>query len=303
MSVLSITCGSLSAKLSTKGGCLLRFDLNDVPLLRPARDDASVVDSACYPMVPFGNRIRGNRFTFCEQQFELTPNTTWDPHYVHGEGWQSDWTLASASEQRVVLKHNYPGTSLPYVYEAEQEFVISDRGLQLSLSVTNHGQKCMPFGIGWHPYFPLTRETLLQTVTEQMWSEDEGWLPGVPGPVPEDLNFTHPCPIPKRWVNNGFSGWSGRACITWPELRVALDVTVSPVFNTMFLFVSDTSFDPSYRRDYFALEPMSHLANGHNMPDLGGLTILSPGESLSGSMVLCPSGLERPLGEAARVGL
>jgi aldose 1-epimerase len=33
---------------------------------------------------------------------------------------------------------------------------------------------------------------------------------------------------------------------------------------------------------------MSHLANGHNLPGLGDLTVLRPGESLAGSIRLQP---------------
>ena len=59
----------------------------------------------------------------------------------------------------------------------------------------------------------------------------------------------------------------------------------------LFLFVSDTAFDPAYARDFFALEPMSHLPDGHNQPDLGGLVRLAPGETLSGGIRLAPETL------------
>ncbi|MCZ0962563.1 hypothetical protein, partial [Paracoccus benzoatiresistens] len=33
-------------------------------LMRPATDEALPIDSACYPLVPFGNRVRDNHFSF-----------------------------------------------------------------------------------------------------------------------------------------------------------------------------------------------------------------------------------------------
>lgn len=291
MTIIALSNGDLSVRVSTCGGSILRLDWGDVPLLRPATDDAKAIESGCYPLVPFGNRIRGNSFDFDGRRFTLGPNTEWDAHYLHGEGWLSEWSVEQASGGTVVLTHEHDGSALPNIYHADQRFALHDDAFEMRLSVTNRGARPMPFGLGWHPYFPMTPQTVLQTQTGQMWSEEEGWLPGTPGPVPAGLDFSAPAPLPQRWVNNGFEDWSGRAVIHWPERKAELEIAADPLFDAMFLFVSDTSFDPGYKRDFFALEPMSHLADGHNMPDLGGLRVLEPGETLSGGVVLTPRSL------------
>ena len=90
---------------------------------------------------------------------------------------------------------------------------------------------------------------------------------------------------------NGFEDWSGEAVIAWPEHQMQLHLTADPLFAHAFVFVSDTVFDPQFKREYFCFEPMSHLANGHNLPDLGGLQVLEPGRQLSGSIRLRPQGM------------
>ncbi|WEX08996.1 aldose 1-epimerase [Chelativorans sp. AA-79] len=285
MTILSISSAGTSARISTYGGCIQRLDKNGVPLMRPAADDALPIDSACYPLVPFGNRVRGNRFSFAGEDHALTPNTDWDSHYLHGEGWRSEWAVVETASHRIVLTHGHDGSALPYRYDAKQAFEVTPEGMIMSISVTNRGRP-MPFGIGWHPHFPLTPRTTLHTQTGAMWSEEEGWLPGSPGPVPSDLDFSAPRELPRHWVNNAFEGWSGRATINWPERDLLLQIDADPVFTTMFLFVSDTSFDPGYKRDFFALEPMSHLADGHNQADLGGLRVLEADETLWGSLCI-----------------
>lgn len=286
MTTLTLSAGQTTARITTNGGAVLRLDHAGVPLLRPAEDDALPIDSACYPLVPFGNRIRGNRFAFEGMEYALEPNTDWDRHYLHGEGWRSPWSISTQSDDCLVLAHEHDGSALPYAYSAVQRFSLTDGGAEFSLSVTNQGRHAMPFGLGWHPYFPMTPQTTLQTRTGRMWTEVEGWLPGEPVEKPRDLDFSQPQGLPYHWVNNGFEDWSGQARIHWPERQLALRVDADPLFRTMFLFVSDTSFDPSYQRDFFALEPMSHLADGHNQPDLGGLVTLAPGETLAGRMRL-----------------
>lgn len=286
MTVISLRSGDVTARVSTFGGSVLRLDMGETPLLRPAVDEASPQNSACYPLVPFGNRIRGNRFTFEGRDYDLRPNTDWDAHYLHGEGWRSDWSVEEQSADTLSLSHRHDGSALPYHYLARQQIRLCPGGADFRMEVHNEGDRPMPFGIGWHPYFPMTPGTLLQTETGRMWTEEEGWLPGHPVTPPEDLDFRAPKPLPHHWVNNGFADWSGRATISWLDRGLKLHVAADPALNTMFLFVSDRAFDPSYQRDFFALEPMSHLADGHNMADLGGLVVLSPGESFGAGFTL-----------------
>lgn len=296
MSVIDLKSGPLSLRISTEGGIILGFwkdiEAGRVPLLRPAKSrDADALGSSCYPLVPFGNRVKGNSFEIDGRAYALTPNTEWDPHYLHGEGWQAEWSVGKRTPTSVEMGFTCQSKSTPYRYRAAQTFTLEDDRLTLSLSVENTGERPLPFGLGWHPYFPLTPKTTLLAPAQHFWTEVEGWLPGERTMIPADLDFNEPAPLPERWVNNGYEGWSGEATIVWPERHTQLRLTADPMFRHAFVFVSDTAFDPSFERDYFCFEPMSHLANGHNLPDLGDLKVLAPGEKLAGSVALEPRSL------------
>jgi aldose 1-epimerase len=286
MTAIVLNRGNTTARISTAGGSVLLLSVGDIPLLRPARDDAAAIDSGSYPLVPFGNRIRGNAFRFGGDVYRLSPNTNWDRHYLHGEGWRDEWLVEERTDDSLSLTHAHDASRIPYAYTSRQRFSLTDSGMELRLSVTNLGERPMPFGLGWHPYFPMTPQTTLHTRTGRMWTEEEGWLPGQPVALPEELDFSTPRGLPAHWVNNAFEDWSGTAMVRWPERAASLRISADPIFSTMFLFVSDTAFDQSYARDFFALEPMSHLPDGHNLADLGGLTVLQPGETLAGTMCL-----------------
>jgi galactose mutarotase-like enzyme len=47
-----------------------------------------------FPMLPFANCIRDNRFTF-EGRHEVTANMAGTRLNFHGSGWQSPWRVAS----------------------------------------------------------------------------------------------------------------------------------------------------------------------------------------------------------------
>ncbi|MDK4717347.1 aldose 1-epimerase [Rhizobium sp. CNPSo 4039] len=297
MTIIDLRDGSLSARVSTFGGTLLDYawtvEGHRIALLRPARDDAHASASACYPLVPFGNRVRNNRFAFAGRGYRLRPNTASDPHYLHGDGWQAKWSVLSHSGNEVQIGFHHREGDTPYSYAARQIIALSSEGLMLHMSVENIGKEALPFGLGWHPYFPMTPETTLFAPAQRFWTETEGWLPGEPTEIPADLDFSAPSPLPRRWVNNGFEGWSGEAEIVWPERHVGLRLTADASVRHAFIFIPDTNFNPAFRHDYFCFEPMSHIANGHNLADLGDLKILQPGETFAGSIRLQPQEYSR----------
>ena len=291
MTLVDIGSGSLALRVSTHGGSILGLwkqgDGRRVPLLRPApKVDAGAPEASCFPLVPFGNRVRDNRFVFDGAVFTLRPNTEWDPHYLHGDGWLADWHLGGQTDRSIEMSFEHRGGHTPYEYLASQCFTIDDDSLTIAMTVENRGRQRLPFGLGWHPYFPLTPQTTLEARAEAFWTEVEGWLPGERTSIPADLDFSRAIGLPHRWVNNGFENWSGHARISWPEHGVALSMEGDPILRHAVLFLSDTTFDPGFKRDYFCFEPMSHLANGHNLPGLGGLRVLAPGESLMGGFRL-----------------
>jgi aldose 1-epimerase len=293
MSMVDLNTRTMSARISTKGGIVLGFwwerEGARVPLLREAPgDDAGPLQVGCYPLVPFGNRVKDNQFRFDGRDYRFEPNTDWDRHYLHGDGWQGEWRIERQDARSVALAFDQTASATtPYSYSAIQCFTLQeDDALALSLSVTNTGEEALPFGLGWHPYFPMTPMTTLFAPARKYWTEVADWLPGEATTIPGDVDFSEPMGLPHHWVNNGFEEWCGEAEVTWPERGVKLSLTADPLFRHAFVFVSDTSFDPAFQRDYFCFEPMSHLANGHQLPELGDLKVLSPGETLEGGIRL-----------------
>ncbi len=292
MSVFTLENEQLGLRLSTQGAAIWRFFAKsataEVPLMQAPSSDVArhAGRSACFPLVPFGNRVRDNRFMFEGVIHALAPNTDWDQHYLHGDGWTTEWSVAERAPDRARLVMRNDSAQSPYTYDAAQIFEIGGSTLTLSLEIVNRGERALPFGLGWHPYFPLTAGTTLQASACSLWLEGADWLPTERVAVPTDLDFGTARELPRRWVNHGFDGWNGACEIVWPERRVRLRLDADAMFGRFFLFVSHPNFDAGYNYEYFAFEPMSHSANAHNLPDGGGLRRLAPGETLSGSIRL-----------------
>ncbi|SCB59623.1 aldose 1-epimerase [Rhizobium aethiopicum] len=275
--------GDLAVRVSRAGAAVTAATYRGTPFLVAAGGPDGAM--ANFAMVPFGNRVEGNRMSFAGRDYAFLPNTS-DPLYRHGDGWLGFWELEEASPAHALFCFSRPADKVsPYAYLTRQEIRLTGDTLALTLSVENRGQTALPFGLGQHPFFVRTPETRLAIAAERYWNERPDHLPEKAGPVPDEFDFRSGKLLPQKWMNNAFEGWNGRAAIAWPELGIQAALEAEGALDRFMLYV------PVDRSDFFCLEPMSHLPNGHHLADFGGLAPLSPGEVIAGKMTILMSGL------------
>jgi aldose 1-epimerase len=224
---LTLRAGQLEAQLlPALGGSIARFDriagAGRQPLLRgtdAASDD--VLDTACFPLVPFSNRIRGGSFTCDGRTITLAPNMPGDPLPLHGQGWLAAWEVTEVAADQALFTFRHPAGEWPWAYEATQRIAIDAGGLSLELTCRNLSAERMPCALGFHPYYPCTADTVLDTAVESAWTIDAAVLPveKVPATGRYDLRERRIC---GQSLDNGFDGWSGSASIRWPGEAAAL---------------------------------------------------------------------------------
>ena len=224
---LSLSAGDLRVELLPDvGGSILRFDRLDgtsrQPLLRGT--DASiedVLDAACFPLVPFANRIRGGRFTCDGRAIDLAPNMAGDASPLHGQGWRAAWRVTEADGAHACLLYRHASDEWPWDYETSQRIELDSGGLTLTLSCTNLSAEPMPCGLGYHPYYPCDADTVLDTTVAAAWTVNAAVLPVdcVPATGCYDLRQRRIC---GQSLDNGFDGWGGTAFIRWPAQPAAL---------------------------------------------------------------------------------
>jgi aldose 1-epimerase len=284
--LLTLSAGSLTLQLVPPlGGSIAALVYatasgERIPCLRGVeRNSTDPLDQACFPLVPFVNRVRGGRFRFRGREVTLRPNLPGDPSPLHGQGWRAAWEVASTrvAEAELVFRH-VPG-EWPWAYEAHQHFALDPDGLTVRLSCTNRDDEPMPCGLGLHPYFPCRPDTRIDAAVGWAWTVDEQVLPveKVPAEGPYHLRDRLIC---GQGLDNGFGGWSGLVRIETPGLPFRIELT-SP--DAPFLHV----YSPE-SGGVFAAEPVSHANAALNEPEedwLGlGLRVLAPSETISLAM-------------------
>jgi aldose 1-epimerase len=282
---IAIAAGDIAAVIvPSLGGGVARFDLIrdglPIPIFRPwphgGTDDPN--DLGCYPLVPWSNRISGGGFSFAGRFHSLAANFAGDPNPIHGNGWTSSWSVTAGVANRVSLALSSDGPR-PFRYDATLTYAVTRTGLSMALVATNRAEDPLPFGVGFHPWLPRTRETRLAAPAETVWREDSRHLPAGRDPIADhrDWDFSISRTLPAGWINNCFGGWSKHARIDWPERQIAVAISASARLSNYIVY------SPGEGADFFCFEPVSHVVDAHNLaggPEAHGLTICGPGGSI-----------------------
>jgi aldose 1-epimerase len=282
MGGIRLGAGDLVLELAPEvGGAIARFGLDRsqgyIPLMRSAPDDLKdATDAACFPLVPFVNRVRDGRFSFAGRQVQLSPNLPPQKHPLHGQGWRNPWAVDHLADHEAELVYRHAPGEWPWAYEARQRFELDADGLSLRLSVRNLAEGPMPAGLGLHPYFPCDGSTVLDTGVETAWTVDAEVMPveAVPAEGRYGMRDRRIC---GQDLDNGFEGWSGEAVIHWPDARASLAMRCADAGYFQVYSPTDGGL--------FVAEPVTHRNAALNLPEsqwtTAGLRLLDPGQEFA----------------------
>ena len=234
---------------------------------------------ASFPLVPWSNRISGGGFTHDGQFHAMRPNRAGEPYPIHGDGWLQTWQIAQPAPDTVVMTLESHGfNASPYEYHATQTFRLVEGGLDQQLQVRHLGDKTLPYGLGVHPWFPRTPMTRIRAPVQGVWLSGKDPLP---------VRHTHD--FPPGWdlnngvkahgplIDNGYTGWGGKACITWPERGMQLHAEM-PDFEhdgaaaQHFCLIYRPPKGPA-----FCFEPITQPIDAFHLPRRPGLRVLREG--------------------------
>ncbi|KAF1055373.1 MAG: putative protein YphB [Stenotrophomonas maltophilia] len=230
--------------------------------------------AACYPLLPWSNRIGGGGFLFDGQRHAVPRNRDDEPWPIHGNGWQLPWQVTAQSDARLRMEAGHDAGS-PYHFSAWQELQLQADTLRIVLGVRNDGALALPFGLGLHPFFVRDVDTWLQAPARAQWrAQAPGQLPDHTVPVPAEADFGTLRPLPGSCIDHAFEGWPGTARIGWPQRGLALSLA-----SDCTRYVLYTPVDAGF----FCLEPVYHPVNALNLPGgavAHGMTVLAPSQQL-----------------------
>jgi aldose 1-epimerase len=266
------------------GGAILGWTRRGTHLLRHPSPEAVLLGNpgamGCFPLVPYCNRIGHRRFSWAGREYELAANFGDHPHAIHGVGWQRSWRADDVSSTSVTLSLHHDATgeaarAWPFAFSARLTYRLTGDGLLIQIEAANRHASPAPMGLGAHPYFPRAPGQSIAFHADGVWLNRDA-LPVTHGPVPEAWDHAGGRAMDGEPLDNCFAGWNGEARI--PGSRIQADA----IFGNLQVFTPAGA-------DFFCVEPVSHVPDAINRPDLPksqAMTVLEPGQTLSGSMTL-----------------
>ena len=259
------------------GGLLASLTLDGVEVLRtmPA-GIADPLQSACFPLVPYANRVASSSFPCAEGTVHLPRNFLPETSSLHGLGWENAWEVAASSSFKCALEHRHGGlgpapwsgdlTDWPWAYHAQQRVRLGPQGCAITIDVTNRSNRPMPAGLGLHPYFRRRPETTLQFAASGLVMVDERLIPtgdlAAPGLFGD---FASGAGLPADTIDHCYAGWDGVAVIEDDLGTITITARGAPHLHV---------YAPA-DGSALCLEPVSHLPDALNQ-DPAGITMLPP---------------------------
>jgi aldose 1-epimerase len=298
--LVTLTQGKAKVEIAAcTGGAIASFDWREMPVLR--RTPTDVMESgdvrrhACYPLVPYSNRIEHGHLTFRGSTHELALNFGDHPHAIHGVGWQRPWQVQRCDATSALLGFEHrpaqsgedPDTQAwPWAFRATQWFQLTpdERGgvsLRMRLTLTNTAEDSFPFGLGWHPFFPSNAQTMLQFSARGVWETDDTVIPTKHVLPLGRFDFERPRSITSAVLDHVYTGWTGEAQLGYAD-EARVTTLRGDTASTWFVV-----YIPPHHA-FLAIEPVTQMTDAFNRAERGeqdtGTRLLARGDSFSCTM-------------------
>ncbi|QMD63256.1 aldose 1-epimerase [Citrobacter sp. RHB35-C17] len=265
---LTLHNAHLRMRVDPQGGALLSlFSLqHQQPVLRES-EGKTAGDGGLFPMLPVANRVAGNRFSQRGTEVQLPLYEVDDAFFLHGDGWLKRWEVTAATDDSCSLRLRSQ-LACGYDYQAELQYVLDASVFRASLTIAHLGKRPMLYGCGFHPFFVFDTRSTVQFSASGYWPEGEHHLPlAWQSELPTEADFTRAQYGADRWLNVGYSGWSGQAIVQCNVMRVT--IFAQTPWLMLFRMPGES---------FLCLEPQTHPVNAHHMPGQPGLRMLGSGE-------------------------
>ncbi len=247
------------------GGAIAALTHHGRPVLRSSEGPDDVLQTACFPLVPFANRIEGGRFAFGGRDIVLEVAPEGAPHALHGHGWRSGWAVEQVTARSAVLRLDYAAAGWPWPYAAWQRLCLTSCELLVELTIENrHRSAAMPAGLGLHPYFPRTPATRIACAATHEWRNDPTGL--AVSPAPSALFTGGEVPLELLAGRDNFFA------------SPAPSAVIADAGHTVAIAADGAGFHLYCPPDlpFFCLEPVSHAPNSLGRGDMRGDDIIAP---------------------------
>ena len=145
--------------LNNEGARLISLKHNNKYIIKDLDHKPYSLSQAGSILFPFANRIKGGKYKFKGEDYQLDCNEPNADNAIHGLVFDKTFSLdviderADRAKVRLSYTEKNPPEGFPFKYEIEATYTLNETELILKINVLNIGETAFPFNLGWHPYF------------------------------------------------------------------------------------------------------------------------------------------------------
>jgi len=270
---LTSSDGASIAQISlNQGGRLSNLVFEDIQVLADFEASTYENNYASSILFPFVNRIKDGKYTFDNSKYQLSCNEGDKNNALHGLVYNKTFVctkkVLTLNDASVTLQYKDNGKHLgfPFKFNIDLTYTLNEKGIILSVKITNKDKKNFPFSIGWHPYFyskNLDNSTLNFSSNKKYVFDNQQIISGT-----TDLNIEMPFQLKAVTLDDCYQLKTNEIYFSTPEYRFNIESTSKE--NFLQLYTPEI-------RNVIAIEPMTGAADNFNNEI--GLQTLQPNET------------------------
>lgn len=293
--------GSHEVTVVEIGGGLRSYTVNGQAVLDGFAEDAMCSGGRGTTLAPWPNRLRDGHYRFDSKDQQLPLSEVAHHNAIHGLVRWRPWTVLAGPDEALSIEVVLlPQPGYPFSLRVRNDYRLDAAGLTVTTTATNIGDAQLPYGLGFHPYLTVGSALVdadLVTIPAQTWLRVDGrGLPTGSAPVQgSGYDYREPRLIGEHVLDTAYTDLlrnaNGRAAVTLAAADGSRSVSLwmDETFPYLQVFTGDTLPGPDRRRG-LAVEPMTCGPDAFNTG--AGLVTLAPGEALTTSWGLLPTGYE-----------
>ncbi|MEJ1091401.1 aldose 1-epimerase family protein [Microbacterium istanbulense] len=280
----SLRRGDVAAEITQVGASLRHLAVGGVNIVPPYPADEPTPMASGVVLVPWPNRIRDGVWQDGDVTRALAITEPKLRNASHGLLRFTAYDLVEQSESSLTLRGTIvPQTGYPYLVETTVTYALTDAGIEVTHTLTNHSATTAPVALGTHPYVTIggvdPRELVLHIPAETYFETDDRMLPIGEQPVSGGTDLRAGRRLGDVELDTGFATLRrdpdglARTTLTAPDGRT-VTVWQGEGFDYVQAFTTDRYPGQPL---VVAVEPMTAPAEAFNSGR--GLRRLAPGET------------------------
>lgn len=280
----SLRRGDVAAEITQVGASLRHLAVGGVDIVPPYPADEPTPMASGVVLVPWPNRIRDGVWQDGDVTRALAITEPKLRNASHGLLRFTSYDVVEQSESSLTLRGTIvPQTGYPYLVETTVTYALTDAGIEVTHTLTNHSATPAPVALGTHPYVTIggvdPRELVLHIPAETYFETDDRMLPIGEQPVSGGTDLRAGRRLGDVELDTGFATLRrdadglARTTLTAPDGRT-VTVWQGEGFDYVQAFTTDRYPGQPL---VVAVEPMTAPAEAFNSGR--GLRRLAPGET------------------------